>query len=238
MRKELLLCSAVFAATIASASAADLPVRTMAPLPAAAPIFTWTGFYIGINAGGKWADFDHTVTSGAATLGFTGDTNSSWIAGGQLGYNWQIGQWVLGIEGDIDAQDFNRTRVVGTAFGPFIAGDSFTVESKWQASLRGRIGYTWDRVLLYVTGGGAWTQAKGTVGLVGIGTFTDDRTVSGGTVGGGIEYAFTNNVSLGVEGRWTFYGDHTFSGTLGGIPVSDKVTLDTAEVMGKINFRF
>lgn len=237
--RKLLYAAAVSIAAVSTAAAADLrqPMYTKAPPPAPV-LFSWTGFYIGANVGGKWLSSTHDdVTAGGTTVTF-GDNDSSWIAGGQLGYNWQIGQWVLGIEGDIDAQDFNRTRVVGTAFGPFIAGDSFTVESKWQASLRGRIGYTWDRVLLYVTGGGAWTQAKGTVGLVGIGTFTDDRTVSGGTVGGGIEYAFTNNVSLGVEGRWTFYGDHTFSGTLGGIPVSDKVTLDTAEVMGKINFRF
>jgi len=57
-------------------------------------------------------------------------------------------------------------------------------------------------------------------------------------VGGGLEYAFTNNISLGVEGRWSFYGDQTISGTIGGIPVSDKISLDTDEVMGKINFRF
>ena len=134
------------------------------------------------------------------------------IGGGQIGYNWQTGAWVFGIEGDIDAQDFSRTRVVGTAIGPFIPGDSFTVESKWQASLRGRIGYAaWDRSLLYVTGGAAWTNIKGTVGLVGLGTFTGDTTITGGTVGLGYEYAFTNNISLGIEGRWSFYGDRTFT---------------------------
>ncbi len=238
MMKKLLLSSALCIAAISSASAADLPIYTKAPPPMAAPIFTWTGFYIGLNAGGKWADIDHTVTSGATVLTFTGDSNSSWIAGGQIGYNWQIGQWVFGVEGDADAQDFSRTRVVGTAIGPFIPGDAFTVESNWQASLRGRIGYAFDRILLYATGGVAWTQRKATVSLVGIGTFTNDDTVTGGTVGGGLEYAFTNNISLGVEGRWTFYGDQTFSGTLGGIPVQDRVSLDTAEVMGKINFRF
>jgi len=120
-----------------------------------------------------------------------------------------------------------------------VPGDSFAVESRWQASLRGRIGYAaWDRSLLYVTGGAAWTNFKGTVGLVGLGTFTGDRTITGGTVGLGYEYAFTNNISLGIEGRWSFYGDRTFNSTLGGIPVSDKVSLDTAEVMGKLNFRF
>jgi outer membrane immunogenic protein len=240
MRKKLLLSSALMIAAISTASAADLSrPYTKAPPPPAPVMFSWTGFYLGLNIGGKWATADQTVTGPATTVTFTGDTNSSVIGGGQLGYNWQTGAWVFGIEGDIDAQDFHRDRVVATAIGPFIPGDAFSVESKWQASLRGRIGYAaWDRTLLYVTGGVAFTNIKGTASLVGLGTFSNDTTVTGGTVGAGLEYAVTNNLSLGIEGRWTFYGDETFSGTLGGIPVSDRVSLDTAEVMGKVNFRF
>ena len=116
--------------------------------------------------------------------------------------------------------------------------------------MRGRIGYAaWDRALLYVTGGVAFTDVKGTVGLVGIGTFSDSRTLAGGTVGVGLEYAIWNNLSLGIEGRWTWYGNETFNtaGTfaLGGVctvaapcAVSNSVNLNTAEVMGKLNFRF
>jgi outer membrane immunogenic protein len=238
MRTKSLLASALLIAAISTASAADLPIYTKAPPPMAAPAFSWSGFYIGLNAGGKWASIDQTVTSGGTVFTLNDNNSSSWIAGGQLGYNWQIGRWVFGIEGDIDAQDFSRARVINTAIGPFIVGDSFSVDSNWQASLRGRVGYTFDRVLLYATGGVAWTQRKVTVTLVGLGTATNDDTVTGGTVGGGLEYAFTNNISLGVEGRWSFYGDQTLSGTIGGIPVQDKLSLDTAEVMGKINFRF
>ena len=237
MRKTLLLASAaLFVAS--SASAADLRPYTKAPPPMAPPPFSWTGFYVGLNAGGKWASVDQTLTSGATVITATDNNASSWIAGGQVGYNWQMGQWVLGIEGDIDAQDFSRSAVLATPIGPFIAGDAFSVESKWQASLRGRVGYAIDRVLLYATGGVAWTQRKATVTLVGLGTATNDDVVTGGTVGAGIEYAIWNNISVGVEGRWSFYGDQTFSGTIGGIPVTDKVSLDTAEVMGKLNFRF
>src|SRR5262245_44979237 len=149
MRKTLLLTSsAILIAAMSTASAADLskPVYTKAPPPPPPPC-TWCGFYIGINAGGKWADIDHNINDGLVT--FTGNSNSSWIAGGQLGYNWQFGQWVIGVEGDVDAQDFSRDRVIVTPIGPFIAGDTFHVESKWQASLRGRIGYAaWDRALL------------------------------------------------------------------------------------------
>src|SRR5262249_22013478 len=164
--RKLLLSSALLIAAISSASAADLPLYK-APPPVVPQIFTWTGFYIGLNAGGKWVSVDDTVTAGAAAVTFNGDTRASWIAGGQLGYNIQFGQWVLGIEGDIDAQNFRRTRVIGTPIAPFVVGDAFSVESNWQASLRGRIGYAaWDRVLLYVTGGVAWTQVKGTASLV------------------------------------------------------------------------
>ena len=235
MRNKLLLSSALFIAAISSASAADLPMYTKAPPPPPAPIFTWTGFYIGGNLGGKWANVGHEVTGTTTTFSFDKDTTSSVIGGGQIGYNWQTGAWVFGIEGDIDAQDFSRNRVVGTTIGPFVAGDAFSVESRWQASLRGRIGYAaWDRSLLYVTGGAAWTNFKGTASLVGLGTFSNDTTITGGTVGLGYEYAITNNLSLGIEGRWSFYGDRTLNTSLG----SDKVSLDTAEVMGKLNWRF
>ncbi len=253
MKKAALLASsALLLGAISSASAADLsrPVYTKAP-PAPAPVmFSWTGFYVGLNAGGKWiANTSDTVTVGGVNFNFNNNNNndSSWIAGGQVGYNWQMpgSNWVFGIEGDIDAQDFNRSFVLAAPIGPFIAGDSFGVKSQWQASLRGRIGYAWDRTLLYATGGVAWTQLKGTVGLVGIGTFTDDQTITGGTVGGGLEYAWTNNISIGVEGRYTWYGNQNFNNS-GAIPVigaaplavTHNVSLDTAEVMGKINFKF
>src|SRR5262245_36659624 len=241
MKKLLLTTTAIILAAITTASAADLkaPVYTKAP-PPPPPLFNWSGFYIGANVGGKWAFVDDTVISGPTTVTFNNDNPSSWIAGGQVGYNWQApgSPWVFGVEGDIDAQDFNRTRVIGVAIGPFIPGDAFTIESKWQASLRGRIGYAVDRSLFYVTGGAAFTQIKGTVGLVGIGSFTDDRTRTGATVGGGFEYAFTNNLSLGIEGRYTWYGDENFNTTLGGIPVNHTISLNTAEVMGKLNFKF
>ncbi len=253
MKKKLLFASAVLLAAISTASAADLsrPMYTKAPPPAAPVLFNWTGFYVGLNAGGKWiTNSDDTVTGGGTSIAITGINDSSWIAGGQVGYNWQApnSPWVFGIEGDIDAQDFSNSVLFATAVGPFIAGDSVTVESKWQASLRGRIGYAWDRFLLYATGGAAFTQLKGTVGLVGIGTFSDDTTLTGATVGGGLEWAVWNNISLGIEGRYTWYGHETFNGTAaiaGGTctlaapcAVSDRLNLNTAEVMGKINFRF
>jgi len=241
MRNKLLLSSAIFIAAVSTASAADLPMYTKAPPPAAPVLFSWTGFYLGVNIGGKWAHVDDTISVPGASFDFGSTTNSSFIGGGQIGYNWQApgSPWVFGIEGDIDAQHFSRSLVLGAPVGPFIAGDTFTVESNWEASIRGRIGYAWDRVLLYATGGAAFTQVKGTATLVGLGVVTDDQTIVGGTVGGGLEYAFTNNISLGVEGRWSFYGHNNFhGGTLAAGAVNENINLDTAEVLGKLNFRF
>jgi outer membrane immunogenic protein len=175
------------------------------------------------------------------------------MGGGQVGYNWQSGPVVFGIEGDVDLHHWTTTQVltnfaVGTVFVP---GDFFTTDSHWQASLRGRLGYAWDRYLIYATGGVAWTRA--TVGanfvpFVGApGTFGNDSAVlTGSTFGGGLEYALWNNVSLGVEGRYTWYGSHNFNGgtvALGFPPftfpaVTQSVKLNTAEVIEKINWRF
>jgi outer membrane immunogenic protein len=245
MKKRLLLSSAILLiAAISTASAADLrqPMYTKAPPPAPV-LFSWTGFYVGLNAGGKFLNKnDESITAAPNAFTLSGGDDSSWIAGGQVGYNWQApgSPWVFGVEGDIDAQDFSRTRVLGVGIPPnFLAGDAFTFESKWQASLRGRIGYAIDRVLLYATGGVAFTQAKVGSNLVGIGSVTDDQTVVGGTVGGGVEWAVWNNISLGVEGRFNFYGDQNFNvGTVAGVPITDRVNLDSAEVTGRINFRF
>jgi len=250
MRKLLFATVAVLAA-ISTASAADLPVYTKAPPPA--PLFSWTGFYVGLNVGGKWARTDgHVDADGIDTIGLDRTTDSTVIGGGQIGYNWQApgSPWVFGIEADADAQHWTTTRTLGGATVFFLPGDTFTVESHWQASVRGRIGYAaWDRTLIYVTGGVAFTQMKvgtalvSSAGLLGGFAATDDTTVVGGTVGVGFEYAFTNNISLGIEGRWTGYGTQDFDGgspVVGGVatPLTHHVNLDTADVLGKLNFRF
>lgn len=91
---------------------------------------------------------------------------------------------------------------------PFVAGDSFSVTCNWQASFRGRLGYARDRHLLYATGGIAWTGVSDNTNFIATGGFpaslgSDRTTFDGPTLGGGLEYAITNNVSLGVDGLYT-----------------------------------
>jgi outer membrane immunogenic protein len=277
MKKILGTVAALALAMPLAAQAADLPARPMYKAPVAAPVpyFSWTGCYIGGNLGGKWeAHRDGSVTipgvGGLATSTFvfddgSGNNNGSFVGGGQVGCNYQSGQFVFGIEGDFDWSHLNDSVTVGPVFPlNFVPGDTFSWNSRWQASLRGRVGYAWDRTLLYVTGGIAWTNVNFTAnwlpatctstngqivaacpGLVA----SDQQTLTGATVGAGLEYAITNNLIAGIEGRYTWYGSQTFNtGTVpilptatGGFvtsPTSASLKLNTAEVLARLSWKF
>jgi outer membrane immunogenic protein len=153
---------------------------------------------------------------------------------------------------DADGQNLNANRTL-TAFSSgtvFVPGDSFSAQSNWEASLRGRLGYAWDRALIYATGGLALTGVRASSNFVVFGVDpatagSDNQVLVGGTLGAGLDYAVTNKVSIGVEGRYAWYGTHTFNtGTvaLGFPPVFDNVTqtvgLQTGEVVAKLNYHF
>jgi outer membrane immunogenic protein len=234
--------------------------------PAVAPEFSWTGFYIGGNLGEKWAETKGSVdipkatgpggTSPSSVLPLGSITSPTFMGGGQIGYNYQVGHIVVGIESDADAHHWNATRTVAavppTLFGP---GDSFAVSSGWEASLRGRIGYAWDRALIYLTGGVALTNANTSADFIATRGFpgaiaSDSKVLSGNTFGGGLEFAITNNWSLGAEGRFTWYRNSSYSagtpatvgfpitGPFTFAPATQTLSLNTVEVLGKINYRF
>ena len=219
--KKILLSSVAFLGLSAGAFAADRPSRR-APAPAvlAAPVFTWTGFYAGVNLGYGWGNSDNdTVVVPAGTPGFAGattvrfnDGESDGVLGGaQIGYNFQTGMFVFGVEADIQAADMGGGNgggfAVTTPAAP--AGFVFARQSggiDWVGTVRARAGIAFDRNLVYATGGfalgGGDDNSCGGVfagGVVGCG---DDDTRTGWTLGGGVEYAFTNNLTLGVEGLY------------------------------------
>ncbi len=156
--------SSILIAGALPAAAADLPVKAR-PMAPVAMAYNWTGCYIGGNVGGKWV---RTIPSRShlcpARLGrpssFARETASTIIGGGQVGCNYQApgSNWVFGIEGDADWQRWSTGRVLAVTVPPFVAGDFFDISSRWQASVRGRVGYAWDRWMLYVTGGAAFTN--------------------------------------------------------------------------------
>ena len=243
-------------------SAADLGARPITKGPVAAPVYAynWTGCYIGANVGGKWGDFSGTETIGAfgvfgpsfITFDNFGNNNNdaTFMGGGQLGCQWQSSNWVFGIEGDFDATDINRTFVApGTILFPFLPGDQIQLRNDWQASVRGRLGYAWDRFLVYATGGVAFANVQVTAGFVPVAFGVpflfaqDSQTLVGGTVGAGFEYGITENLSFGVEYRFTDFGSQDFNHGLLGIglftpAVTSNASLQTNEVTARLNWRF
>ena len=189
--RNLLLAATALTVVSAPAFAADLPARTAPVAPVAyAPAFTWSGFYVGVNAGYGWADgTDVFVTSPTGVVSaFSGGNNGGFTGGGQIGYNFQTGAIVFGLETDIQYADFGG----GRTFAPSLVT---TDSGSYWGSVRGRLGFAADRALFYVTGGLAY-------GDIGESVFGNNDVRVGWTLGGGVEYAFTNNWTAKVEGLY------------------------------------
>ena len=210
------------AAAVSPAAAADLPVRyqTKAPAYAPVPMYNWSGVYIGINGGGGWGRSSHTDAAlGLATGNF--DVKGG-LVGGTIGFNYQVGQWVWGLEGDIDWASIKGNQTVGVV--------NYDTNLRWLSTARGRIGYAWDRWLPYVTGGLAVGDVRGTVTTPATIT-TGTETRVGWTVGAGLEYAITPNVS--IKGEYLYVD----LGTATPVPL-DSVDFKSHIVRGGLNWKF
>jgi outer membrane immunogenic protein len=229
MRKVLFIFAVIGAmAAVGPAAGADLALK--APPIAAAPVQSWTGLYIGANGGLGWSNVNVSADPfGTSALdeiipqSFSLKAKSG-VFGGQLGYNWQAGNWVLGIEGDYDAAGINGSQQSvfasknAAAFG---GTNTFAARENINslASIRGRLGYTWGPGLFYFTGGGAWenVQTNATisanpllggffVGNSATGSFSSTR--SGYVVGGGLEWL--------VAQSWTVRAEYLYYNFTGG----------------------
>jgi outer membrane immunogenic protein len=215
--KKILLASVALFGFAGAAAAADLPVRSAPPAPyiAAVPVFTWTGFYVGVNAGYGWQGSNDdsifvptgtfpTAPATSGTLSFGQDDGDGFVGGGQIGYNYQIGSFVVGLETDLHWADLGGDR--GTAVASFVAPPTFVPAGaagglEWFGTVRARAGVAFDRALVYATGGFAYGGADDNNGFNGFVNDNDDvRT--GWVLGAGMEYAFTNNLTAGIEGLW------------------------------------
>ena len=217
--KQLLLATALVLAT-GTAYAAD--VLQEAPVAAS---FDWTGAYIGVNAGGGFGTFKLDPTGGGPG-GF--DLSASGFLGGvQAGYNWQVGQFVYGVEADFQGSDVKGELSIG--------GPSLETKVDWFGTVRARIGYTpVDRFLVYGTGGLAYGHEK--LDISGLGGPSFSKTKVGWTVGAGAEYAITNNWSLKSEYLYTDLGKTTFDLPGPGPDADVKVPFHTVRV--GLNYKF
>jgi outer membrane immunogenic protein len=219
MLRQILLSSAALAALSTVSLAADLPARKTAPAPyVAAPIFTWTGFYVGAQVGAAWTnDKVSDYTTGGVYLG-SGKVNSSSVVGGlHAGYNMQTGAIVYGIEADLEASGLSKSSAtLYSPAGVLYAGVySYSTKIDWQGSIRGRLGYAAGPALFYVTGGAAFANVKTAYNP---GGYSTSDTKAGWTLGAGVEYAFAPNWTARIEYRYTDYG--SFSDTTAAAPVT------------------
>jgi outer membrane immunogenic protein len=241
----------------AGALAADLPARAAAPAPLApAPVFTWTGFYVGLNAGMAGNEFRYPfggcIGCGEESVSYDGRARmnaNGFLGGAQIGYNWQFGNgFLVGLEADyafanidgrlnLDAGLSNGDDSIGLGAG--IGGELTSL-----GTVRARLGWAaFDRTLLYVTGGWAWGRMKNqiTLALDGTEEFSFNRNVnmSGWTLGAGLEYAVTPNMSLKTEYLYVDLGDKTiYSRDYGFATANLKVDTRLHVLRAGLNWRF
>src|SRR6478609_5827863 len=224
----------------APASAADMAVKARPPAPVIAPIYDWTGFYIGGNGG--WGQsrncWDFLDAAGFAVASGCRE-RSGGLAGGQIGYRWQANQWVFGVEAQGDWADLSNTRV--SLLDPTL---STTAKTDAIGLFTGQIGYAWNAALFYVKGGAAVTRNRFDIfdTPTGIGLVSASATRWGGTVGVGFEYGFAPNWSVGVEYDHLFMGNANNSFTvadprLAGI-LNNRISQDVDLVTLRLNYRF
>jgi outer membrane immunogenic protein len=267
--------AALTVATAVTAQAADLPTRKAPPAPVfVPPPFTWTGFYIGVNAGGIWSSGSRNATlfdSGNNLFlsnyfpGGIGSNSSGFIGGGQAGYNYQSGAAVFGLETDFDGTTISKTfNYTSTPFGNVVngtlvptnlVGDTLSVHAKasldWLGTVRARVGFVAtpdNRLLIYGTGGFAYGGGSSNFNVYDasnnfIFNGSPSSTRTGWTIGGGVEYAITNNITIKGEYLYVDLGSKSFNTntiTFLGAPLyaTAKVNYDASIFRAGVNYKF
>ena len=263
MTKTILLASAVSLAALSSAFAADLPARKTAPAAPVAPVFTWTGFYAGLNAGVNWSNrnvnpayIDNDPVNPWTPQELIdlwpvpapyANNRTGFIGGAQIGYNYQIGQFVIGAEADFMGSTANQSSSASIAIPNFLQNGTAVetsnskIQQSWLGTVRLRAGYAADRVLLYVTGGFAYGNVDYTLTTSEVQGNGDtlyfagqkSQTKAGYTFGAGVEYALTNNWI--IRGEYLYYnlGSASALASPTTAVVGGSVTPNLSTVLGK-----
>lgn len=207
MRKAISAAALLLTVGTTSVFAADLPSAKGAPVyTPAPPVLSWTGVYVGGQIGIQWGQtswdrFDPTNTALIASeLPYS---NKGVVGGGHIGYNYQVSQFVFGLEGDVEDTNFNGN---GTSNGNTWAN---TTRADIEASIRARAGIAWNQILFFLTGGGTYAGFHNTAQNSPGNFYAGDSFGRiGWTGGGGVEYAIDPNWSILIEDRFSEYGHH------------------------------
>lgn len=209
MKRLFVVVIALAVAWGAPALAADMAVKAPPTAPAAAPLYNWTGLYLGIEGGGGFGSTSHTnALFPAAASGGNADLRGG-LLGGTYGYNWQFGHLVAGLEGDFSWSGIRDTFTSSSGLPTFCpaAFPCFT-SLQWLGTDRLRLGYAQDGILIYATGGVAYGDVRATIlnaGIFGIDSETHLR--AGYTVGGGIEAKINRHWSAKLEYLYVDFGN-------------------------------
>jgi outer membrane immunogenic protein len=221
------------------------------PAPVVAPVYNWTGFYLGVNAGGAWGSTSIVDPVVGPPLGIPRSQTidaSSFIAGGQAGYNYQFNNnFVIGGELELDGMDLDGSKTVPFGFRG-TDRDHRKVDADWLGTAGLRAGYAVDRLLFFVKGGGAVTdfsyrdETTNAAGTTVFNDATDDATRWGWMIGGGVEWAFAANWTAKAEYDYIGFGrqNQTLNSVGGSIPTSVPLSISDSISVAKlgVNYKF
>jgi outer membrane immunogenic protein len=234
MKKLLVAGVAAAAFCGAPALAADMAVKAPPITPVAAPVYSWSGCYIGGNVGGGWAN-KHIIDV-TDDLDQGSHTGSGIVGGGQIGCDYQVNNWVFGIQGLFDGAS-----ITGSNLDPGNSALTWSSKNSWFGTLTARIGYAVQpTTLLYAKVGGAEVRDHNIDTFAGGVYATPDTTMNGWTVGGGLEYMFAPNWSVFAE--YNYLGlnkrSETFTRSIDGATFQDSVYNNMQTILFGINYRF
>jgi outer membrane immunogenic protein len=244
--KQVILASLGLVALAVPAAAADLRARRPQPAPApvpvvVAPVFTWTGFYIGGHAG--WGQIEGDATVADAVAGIPagtvfGTSQNGFLGGAQAGFNWQVSQLVFGIEGQISWADLGKD--VTVTGGLPLTTANLSTDVNFVATVAGRLGVAFGNLLIYGKGGVAFLDWDSKLAFSGpvSGSFEKGETTTGWVVGAGLEYGLTPNWSAKIEYNFLNFDAVHMPLSVGGAATAIDRDLDMHIVKLGINYRF
>ena len=227
--KAQILAGALLIAATGTAFAADAVVEEVTV--SVAPVFVWTGGYVGLQAGYGWGDSDTLFTEGY----FPTDPDG-FLGGLYAGYNYQFTNGIVaGVDADITYSNQDGSSIGYSTEGVPLPTESSSIDINWSGAIRGRLGYAVDRFLPYLAAGIAFADVDHTVSNF-IGTESYSGTLTGWTVGAGLDFAATDNLIVRAEYRYTDFGSDDYPSTLVSAP--HEVDLENHEIRFGVAYKF